>query len=337
VRPDTAQFLAEHSPVLSCPKCGSKLSVSGEELKCDGCAQRYPVANEIPQLFWPNEWDSSTRDVTEVVKAFYEISPFPNYDEVDDIPSLIDKACQGVFARLLDEQIPIGARVLECGCGTGQLSNFLSIYGRTVFATDICLNSLRLGQDFKDRNRLRSVHFFQMNLFRPVFRPATFDLVICNGVLHHTADPFLGFKSIGNLVKPNGFIVIGLYHRYGRLITNMRRLVFRLFRDRFTFLDPNLRGRTRDAKRRAWFMDQYKHPHESRHTIGEVLRWLDDAGFSFVKSIPRSRPGEPFSESEQLFRAEQPGTPIERLKVELGMILSGSREGGFFTMIGRRR
>ena len=104
-------------------------------------------------------------------------------------------------ARLLDEQIPFGARVIECGCGTGQLTNFLSVANRTVVGADLCLNSLKLATAFKTQNELDRAHFLQMNLFRPCFKPASFDLVISNGVLHHTADPFLGLQSISRLVK----------------------------------------------------------------------------------------------------------------------------------------
>jgi SAM-dependent methyltransferase len=176
-----------------------------------------------------------------------------------------------------------------------------------------------------------------MNLFRPIFKPGSFDLVVSNGVLHHTSDPFEAFRSIARLVKPGGYILIGLYHRYGRLITDFRRAVFRYTRDRFTFLDPNLReGGFGDAKRRAWFMDQYKHPHESKHTIGEVLGWLRETGFRFVTSVPRSKPFQPFSEGDSLFKPEAPGGWLERLMVELGMIARGSREGGFFVVTARR-
>ena len=35
-----------------------------------------------------------------------------------------------------------------------------------------------------------------MNLFKPCFKPEQFDVVLCNGVLHHTADPWGGFQSI---------------------------------------------------------------------------------------------------------------------------------------------
>jgi SAM-dependent methyltransferase len=334
---DAQHALAGYLPLLCCPGCGADLALRAEGLACSGCQHRFGLTDGIPLLFWPNEWSASSGDVTDAVKRFYEETPFPSYDDFDSVGSLIQKARQGMFAKRLDDQVPPGTRVLECGCGTGQLTNFLSIANRTVFGTDICLNALRLGRAFKIQNHLDNAHFLQMNLFRPVFKPETFDLVVSNGVLHHTSDPVLAFRSIARLVKPNGYILIGLYHRYGRLVTDLRRQLFRLTRDRLTFLDPNLRKRGFGAaKRRAWFMDQYKHPHESKHTIGEVLGWLRDSGFRFISSVPRSKPFQPNAEAESLFRPEAPGSALERLVVELGMIARGSREGGFFVVTARK-
>lgn len=288
-------------------------------------------------LFWPHDQSVGDGDPTATVKAFYEETPFPDYEEFDSAATLMQKARLGWFAKLLDDQIPPGAKVLECGCGTGQLSVFLSIANRQLLGTDMCLNSLRLGQAFKRANRLENVKFMQMNLFRPTLRPESFDLVISNGVLHHTPDPAGAFESISRLVKPGGYILIGLYHRYGRLITDFRRVLFRIS-ERLTFLDPNLRkGEPGSARWRAWFMDQYKHPLESKHTIGETLGWFDRCGFEFVNSIPRSKPFQPHKGPIELFQGESPGNALERLIVELGMTFRGSREGGFFIVIGRKK
>jgi SAM-dependent methyltransferase len=334
---EAPESLDKFRQMLCCPRCQGELAFSEVQATCASCGQTFPVDDGIPLLFWPTEGDADSDALTAQVRSFYEETPFPNYDEFDSVSSLIEKARRGVFAKLLDEQVPFGSCVLECGCGTAQLSNFLGVAHRTVFGTDLCLNSLRLGQQFRDANGLRRVHLLQMNLFRPVFRPGTFDIVISNGVLHHTPDPFGGFKTISELVRPGGYVVIGLYHKYGRLITNTRRLIFRYTKDRFTSLDPNLRAmHTSDAKKRAWFMDQYKHPHESQHTIGETLKWLPKLGLEFVRSIPGTIPFKPFSERENLFRPEPPGGPLQRLMVELGMAFKGSREGGFFIIIARK-
>jgi SAM-dependent methyltransferase len=275
-------------------------------------------------------------DVTEEVKAFYEETPFPNYDEHDSVRSLIEKSRRGLYARVLNDAIPFNASVLEVGCGTGQLSNFLGIACRRVIGTDLCLNSLRLGDTFRRQHALSRVRFVQMNLFRPCFRPAQFDVVLCNGVLHHTSDPYGGFKSLVPLVRPGGHIIIGLYNRYGRFATNVRRRVFRMTGGRGRWLDPYLRTDLGVEKRRAWFADQYQHPHESTHTMGEVLRWFDETGLHFVRGVPSVSDGVDDLEPPALFRDSPRGSALDRFMAQSRLVVTGNREGGFFIMIGRR-
>jgi len=308
-----------------------------DRLRCEACGHDFTSTDGIPGMFWPNDWEPGREDVTERIKAFYEKTPFPDYDGYDDVGSLIDKARRGLFAKLLDDQIPFGARVIECGCGTGQLSAFLSVASRTVVGADLCLNSLRLAHGFASKHSLENVHFLQMNLFRPCFKPGSFDLVISNGVLHHTSDPQLAFESISRLVKPGGYILIGLYHKYGRLATDVRRVLFNVSGDRFRFLDRHaVDPRVSTAKRIAWFMDQYKNPHESKHTVGEVLKWLDKAGFEFISALPKTTAFGTIGPDHRLFRKDRLGRAWERLLVNLRLVVTGHREGGFFIVIARK-
>jgi len=161
------------------------------------------VDGEIPQLFWQNDWPADKPDVTRAMQAFYEKTPFPNYDDFDSAEALRLKARRGVFAKLLDEQIRHGSSILEVGCGTGQLSNFLGMtWGRTVIGADGCPHSLQLAEKFRRENEIKGTSFLQMNLFQPVFAEESFDFVVCNGVLHHTSEPYLGFQTIQ--VQPPG-------------------------------------------------------------------------------------------------------------------------------------
>ncbi len=330
-------FITENIDSFCCPKCSGELKYLGNNFDCINCGQSFAVVDNIPMLYWPNEWDGLKEDVTEKIKSFYEENPFPSYDEFDSVESLIDKARKGLFAKLLDDQILYSASILECGCGTGQMTNFLSIANRTIIGTDICINSLKLANEFKNRNNLDNAHFYQMNLFRPCFKPSTFDLVIANGVLHHTSDPFLAFKSISALVKPNGYILIGLYHKYGRLITNIRRIIFRITKDKFQFMDPRTVNKDiNQTVRKSWFMDQYKNPHESKHTVKEVLNWLDKTGFTFVNSIPKTVPFANINESEKLFKQERLGNWLERFFANIEMMFKGHKEGGLFIIIARK-
>ncbi len=325
--------------LLTCPRCekGAISLTGGGTLCCDSCHYSFAIEDGIPLLFAPTDPGLFEKDVTETVRAFYEETPFPNYEDTDDIAALLEKARKGVFAHLLDQQIPFGARVLECGCGTGQLSNFLGIAHRTVFGTDLCLNSLRLANNFRKNNHLRNVHFIQMNLFRPVFQPQSFDVVVSNGVLHSTSDPYLGFSTLARLTKPHGFLIIGLYHRYGRLGNDLRRWAFQLTGDRLLFLDPRIRKEgLGKARQSAWYADQYKHPHELKYTIGEILKWLEPNRLRLVKTIPKTKLGSKFKKDERLFEFETPGNLVARTLIELGMTFTGQHEGGFFTVIAEK-
>src|SRR5438105_14132294 len=78
------------------------------------------------------------------VRAFYEQSPFPGYPPRDTLSGLRARAARSEFARLLDAAIPGDATVLEMGCGTGQLSLFLSSADRVVIGADLARRSLQL-------------------------------------------------------------------------------------------------------------------------------------------------------------------------------------------------
>jgi len=328
-------IIRKHFDILACPVCRGRLTGDDQALNCNQCGASYGFDNEIPLLFAPNE--GQPHDVTGVVKNFYEENPFPNYDDLDTAESLKEKARRGIFAKLLDEQIPQGGLVLEAGCGTGQLTNFLGLHwNRSVFGSDMCLNSLRLAKGFRDRCQVKSAGFVQMNLFRPAFRENVFDVVVSNGVLHHTGDPLGGFRSISRLVKPGGYVIIGLYNKIGRITTDLRRSLFRMSGDRLKFLDAHVRNKKyNEARKRAWFMDQYKNPHESKHSYDEVLQWFESSGFEYLMSVPKIEAGT-FAEDERLFTPHDKGTKSLRFLTQFKMLLQGGVDGALFIMIGRK-
>lgn len=327
-----------HASPWTDPKTGDPLVVAPGLARNDKTGATYPVEEGIPRLFAPTDpGDDDNANVLDTVKQFYEKTPFPNYDDMDNVRALLEKSRAGLFAQLLNEQIPYDARVAEIGCGTGQLSNFLSIARRSVVGTDICFNSLRLAQKFKEEQGLDRATFAQMNLFRPALKEGFFDYVISNGVLHHTHDTRRAFQRICRLVQPGGYVVVGLYSTYSRrLIHYTRRAVYRWTGLTSRWLDPHFGKVRAEGKREAWFQDQYCHPHERCHSIGEVMGWLDQVGFDFVNSIPKAAGGPPLDAKENLFEPKDHGTAVSRFMSQVAHIKSGYSEGGFFIVIGRR-
>jgi len=323
--------------LLCCPRCLDKFLDEDVLFRCSGCGETYPISNEIPQFFVPNQPIEGKLDVTNIVKEFYEEIPFPNYDDLDDRTSLQAKARRGIFADLLDQQLPPDSLILEAGCGTGQLTNFLGMHWqRRVIGADMCMNSLGVANGFRSKFAIVNASFLQMNLFQPPFADGTFDVIISNGVLHTTADPEGGFRSLSAKLKPGGIFIVGLYNWLGHLPTRWRGRVIELFGDRLAFLDPRLRGKKLNEGRwAAWFRDQYKHPHDTCHSMSEVLRWFDPAGLEFLSSIPAVGNSK-IDKNWRLFKAHSAGTTFNRFSAELGMLLSGGTDGGLFIMIGRK-
>jgi SAM-dependent methyltransferase len=332
------EHMVHNIDIFACPECGGPLALTATKISCHDCLKEYGIDDGIPLLFCTHNPGGNEKDVTDVMRSFYEKTPFPDYDGFENIGDLVTRAKESIFARLLNEQAPFNKRILEVGCGTGQLSNFLGIAQRAVFGTDMCLNSLRLAERFRRENSLKRVGFYQMNLFRPAFKKETFSLVISNGVLHSTSDPFGGFRSIAALVQKGGYIIIGLYNRYGRIATDIRRGLFKVFGQGIRSMDPQLkRSDTGSRKKLSWFMDQYRNPHESKHTFGEVLRWFEASGFDFVNSVPKLRIFGEFTQTEKIFETSSAGSRLDRFLAQCSMMFTGAKEGGLFLMIGRKK
>ena len=296
--------------MLACPRCRVPLG---------DCACVWPGGAVRDLYFAGEEAESITarEQITGEVGQFYEEHPFPDYRPADDLGALVRAGRANPFLRALDDEIPPGANVLEAGCGTGQLSNFLGAGGRVVIGLDLSRASLQRAEAFRARAEIDTVKFIRGDLFHPPILPESVDVLISNGVLHHTADPHGALALLSNLVRPGGYLLIGLYNRYARLLLPLLR------REHAAAVG---------ARAEAWFHDQHAHPRESRHTIDEVLGWADALDLEFVRCVP-SLGAEPTS--AQICTPEDRGVWLQRWLVQLSW-LGRARDGGLWVTVLRR-
>lgn len=286
---------------------------------------RYEAAEGIPNLRVLGD------PRTETVRRFYEQAPFPNYPPRDSLEWLRARAERSEFVRLLDRAIPDDARILDLGCGTGQMSLYLARGRRVVIGADLTRASLRLGAAAARRFRLDRVQFVETDLQRPGLRKGSFDVVYSSGVLHHTPDPRASFAAVAQLARPGGTIVLGLYNAFARIPFRLRALIARLSGVPF---DPVLRDRENEPERRkAWIRDQYQHPEEHRHTLAEVQRWFAENGVEYLRAYPSALLG---AESEELFARAPDNWRAEGWLAQLGWMRTLGHEGGLFITVGRR-
>jgi 2-polyprenyl-3-methyl-5-hydroxy-6-metoxy-1,4-benzoquinol methylase/uncharacterized protein YbaR (Trm112 family) len=318
--------------LLACPRCRGPLREDDGALLCRACDEWYPVKDGIADL--REEADART----DAVRAFYTESPFPNYPPNDSLSSLRSRASRSEFARLLDRAVPGDARVVEVGCGTGQMSLFLATADRLVVGADLTRASLELGAEAARRWDVDRVRFVETDLRAPGLAKGAFDVVLSSGVLHHTPDPRASFRSVAELAKPGGIVVLGLYNSYARFPHLLRRAVGRMTGLRWIPFDPVLRARDAEPERRkAWLRDQYIHPEEHRHTVAEVQRWFADCGVEYLRTFPNALIGAEPLEGAELFEPAEDDWGFENVLSQIGWAFSLSHEGGLFITVGRRR
>ena len=304
--------------MFACPRCLSPLPDATDEVLTCSCGAEWPVVEGIPDLYVPDPNSGEDPSLTATVRSFYEEHPFPHYLPTDDRGSLVRNGRGKPFTRALDEELPAGARVVELGCGTGQLSLFLGVAGRRVTGLDLSGASLRVANDMRQRCGLDNVRFARGNLFHPPFRPGSIDVVVSNGVLHHTADARRAYGVAASLLRPGGYLVVGLYNRWGRLLLPMLKSKHKA-----------LAGDRGDA----WYHDQHEHPHETRHTVDEVLGWVGENGLQYVNA----QPSITFEAGpDPLFLPRPPGGWFEHQLVQLSW-LGRAEDGGLWVTVARRR
>jgi SAM-dependent methyltransferase len=311
--------------LLACPACRSALD---RDWTCTGCGMQFAATGGIPGLRLPGD------DCTDAVRQFYEQAPFPGYRPRDTLQALRKRADRSEFARLLDSAITSDARILEIGCGTGQMSIYLARADRMVIGADVTRASLELGAAAARRFGVSGVQFVETDLLRPGLQAGAFDVIYTSGVLHHTRDPLKSFQAILPLLRPGGMIVLGLYNAIARIPLQLRRVIARLSGYRWIPFDPVLQDRKSEpARRQAWIRDQYRHPEEHRHTAAEVRGWFAQNGVEYLRTYPSLLMGE---ETENLFAADKDYWPFEAWLSQIGWMATLGQEGGLFVTIGRR-
>ena len=279
--------------------------------------------------------DQKTKNVTD----FYKVAPFPNYKDDDNKQSILEKGNKNILAYQFKKFIGYKKNVLEVGWGTGQLSNYFAIgTNNEIIAFDPTIESLKLAQNFANQNSINNIKFVNADIFDDVLSENYFDFIWCNGVLHHTKNPYKAFQITSKSLKNNGYILIGLYNKIGRIRTLIRKYLGKIFSNKLIeYLDPTLKNlKLSENEKKSWINDQYFHPIESLHTLDEVLTWFKKNNIEYINSIP-SCDFEDLSSYENLFEKKSAGDIYSRLINQFSMIFNqlGS-DGGLFIVIGKK-
>jgi SAM-dependent methyltransferase len=139
--------------------------------------------------------------------TFYDQHPFDwaVTDRESDIHSVVSPLLVELIADLDGKSL-----ILDVGCGPGRVLGFLARRGLRCIGIDRSRVSIRRAVDRHGRPGLVAD-----NLHLPV-ADSVADVVISDGVIHHTEYPYTAFTENLRVLKPGGQLYLAVYKPSGR-------------------------------------------------------------------------------------------------------------------------
>jgi ubiquinone/menaquinone biosynthesis C-methylase UbiE len=111
-----------------------------------------------------------------------------------------------------------GVTALIAGCGTGRhVVEIAQRYPKArILAVDLSLASLGYAARKTRELGLANVEYAQADILELGNIGRSFDVIEASGVLHHMRDPFVGWRVLLSLLKPQGYMQVALYSEMAR-------------------------------------------------------------------------------------------------------------------------
>ena len=163
----------------------------------------------------------SPSDTAREVRDFYERYPYPPpVDSLDQYRHLWqDRARRRADHHLFFPTKPYTEEhsILIAGCGTSQAAKHaLRWPGAHVVGIDFSATSVRCTEELKRKYELKNLEVRCLPLERVGELGASFDQIVCTGVLHHLPDPDAGLGALRDVLATDGAMHLMVYAPYGR-------------------------------------------------------------------------------------------------------------------------
>lgn len=253
------------SDLVRCAKCGGSMGAAGRDLVCN-CGFSLKFINNIHVFSGEQvKKDSYAEHYTE---DYYKC---PCYDYTSyRLEKIVALARPNV-----------GKRILDLGCGPGEIAIRCARQGAEVFGVDISLDALKLSAERAAQNDVE-LNLFEFDGRSLPFLDAIFDSIVLSDVVEHVEDQTLDclFQECYRLLRPEGYVVI---HTAPTL--NIIKLAKIL--KRFSFNQADLYSRL--------ITPQYEHLHIRYHNAKSLSKLLRKNGlhpaiwgeFQYLQNLPR--------------------------------------------------
>lgn len=167
--------------------------------------------------------------------------------------------------------------VLDVGCGSGRVANYLAPYCRKIVGLDISKTLVSIA---KRENKNKNAAFIVGDAEKLPFKAGAFDIVICYGLLHHMEKPEKVINEASRVLKKGGFF-LGYEFMETQIYDELD------FWRQFMPLPMKFLKKARNAAKRALIKEKDSaylshHPgHPGKRTAQQYERYMKDANFEF--------------------------------------------------------
>jgi 2-polyprenyl-3-methyl-5-hydroxy-6-metoxy-1,4-benzoquinol methylase/tetratricopeptide (TPR) repeat protein len=285
-------------------------------------AEEREIAATIPML------TSIDSEVSRAVRQQYEENPYPRW---------VKAGPPAQPAILFDRHHMKSVDALIAGCGTGlsTIEFARQAPSARIVAVDLSLASLSYAKRMAHKFGLTNIEFAQADILKLASIGRDFDFIDASGVLHHLADPWEGWRVLLSLLRPGGFMQVGLYSSLARRrIVAARALIaergyrpiaedIRRCREQIMAIDDPLLKSVANAGdffATSECRDLLFHVQEHQATLLEIKSFLATSGVQFagffVDALTRNRFTKRFPDKAAMtdldcwhaFETETPGT-----------------------------
>jgi SAM-dependent methyltransferase len=239
-------------------------------------------------------------DVSVQVRGQYEENPYPRWVHAASASASItlDEHLRTQFPTAAFRPLASDSSidVLVAGCGTGRhpIEVAHKYKGARVLAVDLSLTSLCYAKRKTPAPLAEKIEYAQADILKLGSIERTFDLIEASGVLHHLADPTAGWRVLLALLRPGGFMHMGLYSELARrdivaarafiLEQGYRPTADDIRRCRQELLDSPLSGvaKVSDFFSTSECRDLLFHIQERRLTIPQIKSFIVENDLKFI-------------------------------------------------------
>jgi SAM-dependent methyltransferase len=292
------------------------------------------------------------RDVTWKIGRFYEKYHFPGQRPIDQDGLIFMRRFSRSVESCSKENKGKHLRVLDAGCGTGNTSIALAQQFKEINFTglDNSRMSLAHGKQAARREGVRNLQFRKWNLMYPLPYKVPFDIILCLGVLHHTADMKCVLANLSASLKAKGDLYLWVYGKHGRYRHSLNVELLRMLlavppqpKDpinlarAYAFTTDHgsplndLLGKVKDdvsfrktLEDPVWIADQFLNPHESLLNMKDLIALGHVAGLELYQLLGIKEDVSTYFESVDLYQRYKKLNRTDQL-VALDLLLKPER------------